>query len=170
MHIIFAGILVLTPCSCVDEFVILWSDNSCISKRYVSTVPFSSGNNIHVSWSRMVCLVMKVFQFVCVVNQYLSLPMLKFELIHQLKCRLVPQVAFPVLCNPFILVYIFLSNFAKNDYFCQKLGTKIIFWKVEWGKRGIPVLYIKEKNACLFALIINCFWLFDTLLWKLMLL
>lgn len=78
----------------------------------------------------MACLVIKVFQFVCVVNQYLSLPMLKFELIYQLKCRLVPQVAFPVLCNPFILVYIFLSDFAKNDYFCQKLGTKIFFGKL----------------------------------------
>lgn len=80
----------------------------------------------------MACLVMKVFQFVCVVNQYLSLPMLMFELIHQLiKCLLVPQVACPVLCNPFILVYFFLSDFAKNDHFCQKLETKIIFWNVE---------------------------------------
>ena len=79
----------------------------------------------------MACLVIKVFQFVCVVNQYLSLPMLMFELIHQLKCLLVPQVAFPVLCNPFILVYIFFFRFAKNDYFCQKLETKIIFLKVE---------------------------------------
>lgn len=155
MHIIFAGILVLTPCSCVDEFIILWSGYICISKRYVSSVPFSSGNNIHVSWSRIACLVMKVFQFVCVVNQYLSLPMLKLELIRQLKNLLVPQAAFPVLCNPFTLVSVFLSNFARNDLFCQKLETKIIFWKVEWEKRGMPVLYIKEKNACLFALIIK---------------
>lgn len=155
MHIIFAGILVLTPCSCVDEFIILWSGDICISKRYVSSVPFSSGNNIHVSWSRIACLVMKVFQFVCVVNQYLSLPMLKLELIRQLKNLLVPQAAFPVLCNPFTLVSVFLSDFARNDLFCQKLETKIIFWKVEWEKRGIPVLYRKEKNACLFALIIN---------------
>lgn len=74
---------------------------------------------------------MKVFQFVCVVNQYLSLPMLKLELIRQLKNLLVPQVAFPVLCNPFTLVSVFLSDFARNDLFCQKLETKIIFWKVE---------------------------------------
>ena len=74
---------------------------------------------------------MKVFQFVCVVNQYLSLPMLKLVLIRQLKNLLVPQAAFPVLCNPFTLVSVFLSDFARNDLFCQKLETKIIFWKVE---------------------------------------
>lgn len=74
---------------------------------------------------------MKVFQFVCVVNQYLSLPMLKLELIRQLKNLSVPQAAFPVLCNPFTLVSVFLSDFARNDLFCQKLETKIIFWKVE---------------------------------------
>ena len=74
---------------------------------------------------------MKVFQFVCVVNQYLSLPMLKLELIRQLKNLLVPQAAFPVLSNPFTLVSVFLSDFARNDLFCQKLETKITFWKVE---------------------------------------
>lgn len=55
------------------------------------------------------------------------------------------------------------SKTRDKNYFLER-------WVRKAWDTGIVHKMIKEKNACLSVLIINGFWLFDTLLWKLILL